>query len=280
MSENGRALVLGGGGVAGIAWLTGVLAGLAGEGTDVTGADLLLGTSAGSAVAAQVGSGLPIEELFARQADPALQNRELVPSGGVTVAEFAGLWARLAEDNPDPAAIRRGLGARALAADTVEEAARRAVIEARLPVHEWPSRDLRVTAVNALTGDLRVFDRDSGVPLVDAVAASCAVPMIWPPVTIGGIRYVDGGVRSPNNLDLAAGHERVLLIAPMDDAGLPPDIAAVKEKGGRVKVITPDEASLAAFGTDALAPSTRAPSADAGLAQGRAEAPEIASFWG
>ncbi|NEA30038.1 patatin-like phospholipase family protein [Actinomadura bangladeshensis] len=279
MSGNARALVLGGGGVAGIAWLTGVLAGLAGEGTDVTAADLLLGTSAGSAVAAQVGSGLPIGELFARQADPALQNRELVPSGGVTVAEFAEIWMRLAEEDSDPAAIRRGLGARALAADTVDESERRAVIEARLPVHEWPSRDLRVTAVNALTGDLRLFDRDSGVALVDAVAASCAVPMIWPPVTIGGIRYVDGGVRSVNNLDLAAGYERVLLIAPMDDPRLAVDIAAVEDEGGRVQVINPDEASQAAFGTDPLDPSTRTPSANAGLAQGKAAAAEVAPFW-
>ncbi|MFF4242228.1 patatin-like phospholipase family protein [Actinomadura geliboluensis] len=280
MSENGRALVLGGGGVAGIAWLTGVVAGLADEGTDVTGADLLLGTSAGSAVAAQVAGGGPIGELFARQADPALQNRELVPSGGVTVAEFAEIWMRLAEENDDPAAIRRGLGARALATDTVDEAARREVIEGRLPVHEWPSRDLRVTAVNALTGDLRVFDRGSGVSLVDAVAASCAVPMIWPPVTIGGIRYVDGGVRSVNNLDLAAGYGRVLLIAPMDDPGLTADIAAVESAGGRVEVIVPDEAALAAFGADPLDPSTRTPSANAGLAQGKAAAKRIASLWG
>jgi NTE family protein len=279
VSESGRALVLGGGGVTGVAWLTGVIAGLAGEGTDVTGADLLLGTSAGSAVAAQVGSGLPIGELFARQADPALQNRELVPSGGVTVAEFAEIWMRLAEEDDDPTAIRRGLGARALAADTVDEAERRTVIEARLPVHEWPSGNLRVTAVNALTGDLRLFDRDSGVPLVDAVAASCAVPMIWPPVTIGGIRYVDGGVRSVNNLDLAAGHERVLLIAPMDDPRLAADVAAVEDEGGRVEAITPDEAARTAFGADPLDPSTRTPSANAGLAQGKAAAPRIAPFW-
>jgi NTE family protein len=280
MSENGRALVLGGGGVAGIAWLTGVLAGLAGEGTDVTGANLLLGTSAGSAVAAQVAGGSPIEELFARQADPALQNRELVPSGGVTVAELGEIWMRLAQEDDDPAAIRRGLGARALAADTVDEAARREVIAGRLPVHEWPSRDLRITAVNALTGDLRVFDRGSGVSLVDAVAASCAVPLIWPPVTIGGIRYVDGGVRSANNLDLAAGFGRVLLVAPMDDPGLSADIAAVEKAGGRVEVIVPDEAALAAFGGDPLDPSTRTPAANAGLAQGEAAAAKIAPFWG
>lgn len=277
---SGRALVLGGGGVAGIAWLTGVIAGLAQDGADVTGADLLVGTSAGAAVGAQLGSGLPVAELLARQVDPELQNRELVPSGGVTVAEFAEIWMRLAEENDDPVMIRRALGARALAADTVAEAERRAVIEGRLPRHEWPSRALKVTAVNALTGDLRVFDRDSGVGLVDAVAASCAVPMIWPAVTIDAVRYVDGGVRSLTNADLAAGHERVLVIAPMEDPGLDADIAAVNDEGGRVEVISPDEASLEAFGADPLSPSTRTPAALAGVAQGRALAAGIARFWG
>ncbi|TDD64696.1 patatin-like phospholipase family protein [Actinomadura darangshiensis] len=279
MNDNRRALVLGGGGVAGIAWLTGVLAGLAAEGADVTGADLLVGTSAGSVVGAQIGSGLSLDELFERQADPASQNRELVPSGDVTVAEFAETWTRLAQENDDPAAVRRALGARALATPTVDEAERRSVIEGRLPVHEWPAGKLLVTAVNALTGDRRVFDRDSGVPLVDAVAASCAVPMVWPPVTIGGIRYVDGGVHSLTNLGLAAGCERVLVIAPMEDPGLAADIVAVEGKGGRVDVIEPDESALTAFGIDPLSPSTRTPSAQAGLAQGKASAAAIGALW-
>ena len=99
------------------------------------------------------------------------------------------------------------------------------------------------------------------------------------PVTIGGVRYVDGGVRSLNNLDLAAGYERVLLIAPMDDPGLAADIGTVEREGGRVEVIAPDEASRAAAGADPLDPSTRTPSANAGLAQGRKAAARIASLW-
>jgi NTE family protein len=279
MTDKGRALVLGGGGVAGIAWLNGLLFGLAEVGVDVTGAELLVGTSAGSAVAAQVASGLPLKELYARQTDPALQNRELVPTG-VSVSSVMETWMQLAYENEgDPVAVRRGLGARALAAETVAEEKRRAVIEERLPSHEWPERKLLVTAVNALTGELRVLDRDSGVGLVDAVAASCAVPMIWPPVTIGGVRYVDGGVHSVNNLALAAGYERVLLAAPMDDPSLEEEIGVVESEGGRVEVIRPDEASTAAFGADPLAPSTRTPAAGAGLAQGRAAATGIAAFW-
>ncbi|MWA04039.1 patatin-like phospholipase family protein [Actinomadura sp. LD22] len=279
MTDKGRALVLGGGGVAGIAWLTGLLLGLAEEGVDVTGADLLVGTSAGSAVAAQVASGLPLKELYARQADPALQNRELVPAG-VSVSTVMEIWMQLAvEHRDDPVAGRQALGARALAAETVTEAERRAVIEERLPSHDWPARELLVTAVNALTGELRVLDRDSGVGLVDAIAASCAVPMIWPPVTIGGVRYMDGGVHSANNLALAAGYERVLLAAPMDDPSLDREIGAVRAEGGAVEVIRADEASTAAFGADPLDPSTRTPSAEAGLAQGRAAAAGIAAFW-
>ncbi|TYK44633.1 patatin-like phospholipase family protein [Actinomadura decatromicini] len=280
MSDDGRALVLGGGGVAGIAWLTGVIAGLARAGTDVTGADLLLGTSAGATVAAQVGSSIPVDEMFARQADPELQTRELVPSGGMSPAEIMEVLARLVEENGgDLTAVRQQIGARALAAETVPERERLAVIEARLPVHEWPARTLRVTAVNALTGEPRVFDRESGVGLVDAVAASSAVPMIWPPVTIDGVRYVDGGVRTMTNLDLAAGYGRVLLLAPLPDPALDAGVAAVAEKGGRVEVISPDEPSLAAFGTDPLSPSTRTPAAKAGLAQGEALAAKVAAFW-
>ncbi|MFD0690979.1 patatin-like phospholipase family protein [Actinomadura fibrosa] len=279
MSGNGRALVLGGGGVAGIAWLTGLITGLADAGTDVTGADLLVGTSAGSAVAAQVGSGRPLTELYAAQADPARQYREMVPPG-VSVADVVEAWTRIAAGAGDAAEVRRGLGARALEAQTVPEAVRREVIAGRLPVHAWPSRPMLITAVEALTGELRVLDRDSGVDLVDAVAASCAVPMIWPPVTIGGVRYVDGGVRSGTNASLAAGYERVLLLVPLEDPTLDEEVAAVTAKGGRVEVVRPDEASVAAAGADPLDPATRTPAAEAGRAQGRSIAARIASFWG
>ncbi|NJP91441.1 patatin-like phospholipase family protein [Nonomuraea sp. FMUSA5-5] len=272
-----RALVLGGGGVAGIAWETGVLAALADEGVDVTAADRIIGTSAGSTVAAQVTSGLPLKELLARQTDPALQTPELV--SGVSLAE---LWVKLqaiAESGLDPAAQRREIGALALAAATVPEADRRAVIEARLPVHEWPERDLVIVAVEAVSGEVRLFERGSGVALVDAVAASCAVPGVWPCVTIDGVRYMDGGVRTSTNADLAAGFDRVLVLAPMADVGEPAWKRLDGTADGTVEVIEPDEATLAAFGTDPLAPESRAPSAEAGYAQGRAAAARVAATW-
>ncbi|MEC3951712.1 patatin-like phospholipase family protein [Nocardia sp. CDC153] len=274
-----RALVLGGGGVAGIAWATGIVAGLADSGVDVTGADLLLGTSAGSNVAAQVGSGVPVAELVRRQVDPAVQSREIVPS----LDKVAALWetyaAILEETQGDPEARQRRIGALALTAETVSEPERRAVIESRLPVHEWPERDLRITTVNAETGVARVLDRNSGIGLVDAVAASSAVPMVWPCVTLDDARYTDGGVRTSTNADLAAGYARVLVIAPMPDEDLETQVAGLVAGGARVEVIVPDEASITAFGANPLDTATRVPALEAGRAQAKSDAARIARLW-
>ena len=270
-----HALVLGGGGVAGIARMTGLLAGLAQAGDDLTEAELLIGTSAGATVAAQVGSGLALEQLFARQTEPALQSAELVAELDLTElgARIAGYLAGATTQEQ----ILRQIGAYALAAQTVPESARRAVIESRLPTHDWPGRRLQLTAVDAETGELRVFDAESGVSLIDAVAASCAVPGIWPPVRIGGRRYVDGGVRSSDNADLAAGFARVTVISPLGlDSPLPSPlplrdvVAQLRAAGSHVTVIAPDPASAAAIGANPLDPGTRAPAARAGLAQGAA----------
>ncbi|MGW4249103.1 patatin-like phospholipase family protein [Nocardia sp. NPDC004722] len=274
-----RALVIGGGGVAGIAWATGIVAGLADTGVDLTQADLLQGTSAGSNVTAQLGSGLEIAELVRRQVDPAVQSREIVPS----MEKFAGLWETLGatlEAMPtDSVERRRTIGALALTADSVPEPERRAVIESRLPVHEWPERALRIVAVDAATGELRIFDKDSGVALVDAVTASSAVPMVWPCATIGDARYTDGGVRTSVNADLATGYARVLVIAPMPDGELEAQVAGLVAAGARVEVIAPDEAAIAAFGLNPLDSATRVPSLEAGRAQGKADADRIAALW-
>jgi NTE family protein len=279
---NERALVLGGGGLAGIAWETGVLTGLAAHGVDATGADYLVGTSAGSTVAAQLGSGLPLADLFQRQVDPARQNEELAPIG-VSVPEVMETWTKLVTEITDPDELARRVGELALNADTVSEPARRAVIAGRLRQHQWPDRKLAIVAVDARSGESRVFDKDSrigdsGVGLVDAVAASCAVPGIWPPVTIGDTRYIDGGVRTFTNADLAAGYKRVLILAPLPDPALAEQVTQL-EKAARVAVITPDGASIAAFGLDPLDPAVRTPSAHAGYAQGERVAESIKELW-
>jgi NTE family protein len=268
-----HALVLGGGGVAGVAWMTGLLAGLAAAGQDVTGADLVIGTSAGATVAAQLGSGLPLDELLARQVEPARQAREITVA--LDLEKFAADVQPFLADASTPAAQLRGFGQFALQAQTVPEAERRAVIEGRLPSHEWPARPVRLTAVDCESGELTVFDAGSGVSLVDAVTASCAVPGVWPPVSIGGRRYMDGGVRSPDNADLAAGYPRITVISPLGlDSALPSPfplravVAELRDGGAAVTVIVPDADSLAAIGVNALDPATRVPAATAGRAQG------------
>ena len=278
-------LVLAGGGLAGIAWETGILRGLADEAPDVAhallAADVLLGTSAGSTVAAQLGSGTALEELFARQV--AETSPDIDP--GVSIDEIIELFAAaLTTPNSTKAEQLQRIGAIALAADTVPESVRRDVIARRLPSHEWPDRELRVTAIDIASGELVVVDRDAGIPLVDAVAASCAVPGAWPVVTVGDRRFMDGGVGSTVNMAAAADCDSVVVLVPSSETAPSPfgepatdEIAAF---GGDTLAVFADDASIIAFGPNPLDPACRIPSADAGRAQGRREAVRIARFLG
>lgn len=274
------ALVLGGGGVSGIGWSAGILHGLALAGADVTGADTVIGTSAGSVVAAQVTSGLLTpEELYERQLGE--------PIGEMAVQLSAGdfiKYARATLSSRTPEAYGRKVGRFALDADTPEEAVRREVVEGRLISHDWPQRPMLVTAVDTATGELHVFDRGSGVPVVDAVTASCAVPGVWPAHTVEGRRFMDGGTHSPANAHLAAGHDRVVIIAPIGSGGgslasAGTQGARLAEAGARVSVITPDRAVRKILGRNNLDPTRRAPAARAGLAQAAALAAEVARVW-
>ena len=281
-----RALVLAGGGVAGIAWETGVLYGIEevdpGLAKALLGSDLILGTSAGSAVAAQVTGGRSRSELYQGQLDGAGSELQVQLDMDELILRMADAMSGSMSDGD----ARRAIGRLALATETVPEQARRAVIEARLAVDgdgsaDWGRAPLRIVAVDAGSGEPAVFDRDSGVDLVDAVAASCAVPGVWPPVTIGERRYIDGGARSLSNVDLAAGHDLVVVLSPAtpDQPGLAgrtleDELAALG--GSQVFVIAADEAARAAFGTNPLDPATRRPAAEAGRAQGRAEAARLA----
>ncbi|MFJ3635278.1 patatin-like phospholipase family protein [Streptomyces sp. NPDC090112] len=277
----GTALVLGGGGLTGIGWECGILHGLARAGVDLTTADLVVGTSAGSVVGAQLTSGLlTAQELYERQLGDA-SGETVARLGAGTLARFALAMAR---SRGDAAAYRRRVGAMALAADTGAEAERRKVLAARLVSHDWPGRRLVVTAVDALTGELEAFDRESGSGLVDAVSASCAVPGVWPPVTVGGRRFVDGGIRSATNADLAAGHERVVVIAPITlGSRLVPSPAAqaarLRAAGAMVLLITPSAAARKAFGRNVLDPARRDPAARAGLEQAAGHVAEAAAVW-
>lgn len=280
-----RALVLAGGGVAGISWETGIIIGLADVGVHLRNAELVIGTSAGSCVGAQILSDLSNEELFQRQVDSALQAKEIPAS-----VSFEQLGAQLLEIQAaatDTTDLLRRIGAAALAAQTVTEAARREVLVSRLPSTSWPARPLKITAVDTATGERRVFDATSGVDLTDATAASCAVPGVWPPVTIGGSRYMDGGVYSTENADLAAGCDLAVILTPNMSASpihpLPAVVAELERGGTRVAIIQFDDAInavIASFGGNALDPAIREPAAKAGREQGRREAAKIAALWG
>jgi NTE family protein len=280
------ALVLGAGGLGGLAWEVGLLAGLAAEGVDVTTAGLVVGTSAGATVGAQLTGGIPVAELYRRQLDPASPERRVAVDHEALRPHLAALAEEVrAGAARDERRQRAAVGAAALAAATPPEAERRAIIAARLSrpgagssTVDWPAVPLLITAVDAGTGEFVVFHRDCGVDLVDAVAASGAVPTGWPPVTIGARRYVDGGVRSATNADLAAGHDPVVVLAPDPTPRLAAELAALGT-GTATLTIFPDAAARAAMGTDLLDPACRPASARAGREQATRVLDRIRPLW-
>ena len=289
-----RALVLGGGGSTGNAWLIGVIAGLFDAGLDVTQADLIIGTSAGSTATAQITSATPTELLAAILAaapqpptGPVGSDRGRVPGPVADHMERTRAIIAAAEDAAD---MRRRMGAAALEMDAASDGSGptrwRATVAARLPSPHWPQRRVLITAVDAHTGEPVVFDRHSGVDLVDAIAASTSSGA---PYRIGDSRYLDGGYRrSSENADLAAGCGRVLVLSPLGGRTLTPvdwgtNLAAQVDElhacGSRVETIFPDSGSEHLFGAHAMDLSLRAPAARAGYDQGRARAEELTGFW-
>ncbi len=282
MADSSTALVLGGGGITGIAWEIGVVAGLADAGVDLRTARLVVSTSAGSVVGAQLRSGVPLDELYARQVQPPTGSGPPAAVGWGTRLRFGLAMLRHPRDEQ---AFRARIGAFARAAAaagrTPSEEDRRAAITRGLPMDPWPREPLTITAVDAVTGALETFTRGSGVDLVSAVAASCAVPGVYPPVTVGERRFVDGGVRSVANADLAAGYDRVVVLAPIT-RGIGPMAGLGDQVDGllaRVAVVSPDAASRAAIGRNVLDPAARAPSARAGRAQAADVADRVRAVW-
>lgn len=277
--------MLAGGGLAGIAWETGILRGIADESPTTAKAllesDVLVGTSAGSTVAAQLSSGLSLDELFDRQT--AASSTELTPNVGIEEITELFLTAMLTPNTTKAEKLQK-IGAVALSTPTVTEAVRREVIAHRLPSHDWPERVLRISAIDTATGELVTFDRNSGVGLVDAVAASCAVPGVWPPVTIGDHRYMDGGVGSSVNMALAGDCDVAVVLVPSGRSTPSPfDSGAAEEVeafGASTFGVFADDESLAAFGRNPLDPACRKPSVLAGRDQGLRVAADIAEFLG
>jgi len=289
-----RALVLGGGGSTGNAWLIGVTAGLFDAGLDVTTADLTIGTSAGSTAAAQLAGATPTE-LFAATVASVPQQRTR-PAGSDQrparpMADQLERFRRVIASADDVADMRRKMGAAALereaASDGSWQAQWRTTVASRLPGRTWPKRAVLITAIDARTGEPVVFDRHSGVDLADAVAASCAGGGL--PYRIGDTPYLDGGYRAnAENADLAVGHARVLVLSPLGGGTLHPldwgtrlavQVGHLRAYGSRVETVFPESDSEHMFGANAMDLSLRPPAAQAGYDQGKAQAERLAEFW-
>ena len=293
-NSNTRALVLAGGGAAGNAWELGLIAGLADAGVDLTAADVIIGTSAGSTVAAQVTSGKRPAELYAAilaevpqppAGDGGSDRRRAPNLSGPNYMEWSNKIIGSAEDASE---MRRKMGAAALEMDASDDSSQsrwHAIVAARLPSHHWPQQRVLITAVDARTGEPVVFDRHSGIDLVDAVAASTSA---MTPYRIGENRYIDGGYRRSENADLAAGYGRVLVLSPFGGRSRMPrewgmdlatQVSELRAGGSRVETVFPDGGAGDVFDANALDPSTRPQAARGGYDQGRALAPLLAEFW-
>lgn len=289
-----RALVLGGGGPVGVAWETGLLAGLAEAGVDLGAADRIVGTSAGSVVGAHLARGDSLADLVAdprrNVVAPAAGEQTPTVDGESLMALGAAMFDALTGGRAHEEIIL-DIGRLATGAETMAEDAFVAMPGAGLGV-EWPGHGFACTAYDVESGAFTVWDEAAGVPLDRAVASSCSVPGMFPPITIGGRRYMDGGVLSGTNAHLATGHDRILVVSVMSNAvpgaaaflraPLLAEIDALRAIGAQVGLVEFDEASAAACGGNLLSFSAEvvAAVAAAGRAQGRAEAERIGAAWG
>ncbi|RKR74391.1 patatin-like phospholipase family protein [Frondihabitans australicus] len=283
-----RAVVLGGGGIAGIAWHLGVLSELLDQGIDLGAADLVVGTSAGSVAGSILRFG-QVPLVYAMQAAaPGSVPAEDAAPGGPDMATFSERVQQAVAGFTDAQDARARLGRAAIDYSQGAESPLLGQLAAQFPAaFGWPAAPLGVTVVDATTGEFRVLDASSGVELPRAVAASCSVPLVFPPVEIDGVPYVDGGVRSATNADVASGYDSVLVLAcgPEDPANplgpqLDAAVATLRGEGSEVHVIVADDESIAAFGANSLSDESRVPSALAGRRQGGAVAAAVREFWG
>jgi NTE family protein len=291
----GRALILGGGGPVGEAWESGVIVGLKEKGLDLSDADRIIGTSAGAIVGARLASRMPAADfLDAARApsDAPPPGKSNHPASGPP-PDLSLLAARLEEmgtgSRPQQSIIA-AIGQWALKVHPVTtESEFVASYQRRFPPKMWPGGSYECVSVDAADGSMRLWNASSGVPLALAVASSCALPGVFAPVTIEGHRYMDGGVRSVTNADLARGCKSAIVIAPtmgLDDAlaksftrPLGGELQTLRDSGCKVELIAPDAASLAAFGASIGDEHHRAPALEAGRVEGRSKANEIAAFW-
>ncbi len=260
-----RALVLGGGGLLGAAWEAGLVAGLAEEGLDIAKFDRIIGTSSGAIIGSQLGLGRTPEYLFMGQLAMAekYRNQNSGPSAGTP--PIPGWQVEMSRELQEaylagevPKEVMAKIGRLALETELQPEERFLDNFRSMFRAGEdWPEVFACVT-IDAADGTLAVWDRDSGVDLLHAVAASAASPFFTSPVHVGGRACMDGGLRSTTNADLAEGAGSVLIAAPAL-AFMPGLISQVKremavigQKGGNAVLIAPDRASVAAMGSNPM----------------------------
>lgn len=293
-----RALVLGGGGPVGVAWEIGLAAGLGASGVDLTLADHAIGTSAGSITGAKLMGGADLDDLVARsasmfEASAASSGADQIPDGAMN--KLFELMMASADETHSPSERLAAVGELALSSQTISEEAFVSGLAAEFAGETWP-KGYSCTAVDAASGEFVVWDESSNVSLPHAIASSCSVPAIYPPITINGRRYIDGGMRSALNADLAEGHDAVIIVSCMP-LELPPflddprilnffkreydSIEALRDTGVAVEVIVPDEEFLMISGMGMfLMDFTRVQTAaDAGVRLGKQEADRLATIW-
>lgn len=279
----GAALVLSGGGPLAVGWELGVLRGLRDRGVPAGSFERVIGTSAGAIVGALLTADAPLEpiRIQAEAADTGTPSPPMGPPMGPRMGPQIGQQlGRLFADGGIPDQERRArLGRMALETATPE----RAYLDLRRPIvpaGPWPG-PLVITAVDASDGSFVSWDAGDGVPLVQAVAASTALPGVHPPVTINGRRFVDGGVRSALSADLAAGSRLVVIVAALPGVDLPPliaeEIRRVEATGGVIVQIRPDAQAEGAIGPNRM-DETRQPLVfEAGVRQGTGAANEVSA---
>ena len=291
-----RALVLGGGGPVGIGWEAGLLVGLRGNGVDVSKSDTVIGTSAGSVVGFTLASGDDLTQAIG-DVGAAAGVEEGGPTSVDASEDLELLIAALAEAAAHPEAaeaVRARLGKTALAARTMDEE-RWLGMFSRFDGAAWPT-SFSCTAVDTEDGKFQVWDKRSGVDARAAVASSCAVPGIFPPVTINGRRWMDGGVRDMLNADVAEGHDVVLavsctLLEVPEEFGLPAldavmgatrsQLDRLRDGGSKVEVIVPgaEMLDISGYGLNLMDFSLAVVAYAAGIRQGESEAARLEGFW-
>ncbi|WP_157387507.1 patatin-like phospholipase family protein [Nocardia terrae] len=274
VSPNGfrTALVLGGGGAVGILWMTGLAVGLRELGIDLSRADRFVGTSAGAVVAANLANEVDLVALVAAlpTADPAAP-----PVDGSGLQQII---ATVMAEGSSLTESRRRIGELALERNVGDPAEHVARMSRQLGSIGWPERDLVITSTDITTGGLQTWFPDGKASLGEAVAASTAVPGIFPPIPIDGRYYIDGGMISPINAGLAAGAELIVVLEPL--AGMFPHAPSDSELGeATVIFVAPDDEARAIIGPDVFDRAALRPAYDAGWRQAVQVAPQLREIW-